>query len=170
DLPEVALVAILDADKEGFLRNERSLVQTIGRAARNADGKVIMYADKTTESMRLSIDETNRRRAKQHAYNEANGITPKTVIKSHDRIMGQTKVADSKRNAKVYVENNPEEMDVAADPVIQYLSREKLEKLITQTQKRMEAAAKELNFMEAARLRDEWMGLKKRLETINLGK
>ncbi|MDO6439833.1 excinuclease ABC subunit UvrB [Cyclobacterium sp. 1_MG-2023] len=170
DLPEVALVAILDADKEGFLRNERSLVQTIGRAARNAEGKVIMYADKTTESMRLSIDETNRRRAKQHAYNEANGITPKTVIKSHDRIMGQTKVADSKRNAKVYVENNPEEMDVAADPVIQYLSREKLEKLITQTQKRMEAAAKELNFMEAARLRDEWMGLKKRLETINLGK
>ncbi|AEL25072.1 excinuclease ABC subunit UvrB [Cyclobacterium marinum] len=170
DLPEVALVAILDADKEGFLRNERSLVQTIGRAARNAEGKVIMYADKTTESMRLSIEETNRRRAKQHAYNEENGITPKTVIKSHDRIMGQTKVADSKRNAKVYVENNPEEMDVAADPVIQYLSREKLEKLITQTQKRMEAAAKELNFMEAARLRDEWTGLKKRLEIINVGK
>lgn len=170
DLPEVALVAILDADKEGFLRNERSLVQTIGRAARNAEGKVIMYADKTTESMRLSIDETNRRRAKQHAYNIENGITPTTVIKSHDRIMGQTKVADSKRNAKVYVENNPEDMDVAADPVIQYLSREKLEKLIDQTKKRMEAAAKELNFMEAARLRDEWMGLKKRLETINVGK
>ncbi|AKP50670.1 excinuclease ABC subunit UvrB [Cyclobacterium amurskyense] len=170
DLPEVALVAILDADKEGFLRNVRSLVQTIGRAARNSEGKVIMYADKTTESMRLSIDETNRRRAKQIAYNEENNITPTTVIKSHDRIMGQTKVADSKKNAKIYVENNPEEMDVAADPVIQYLSREKLEKLVTQTQKRMEAAAKELNFMEAARLRDEWMGLKKRLEIINVGK
>lgn len=170
DLPEVALVAILDADKEGFLRNVRSLVQTIGRAARNSEGKVIMYADKTTESMRLSIDETNRRRAKQIAYNEENNITPTTVIKSHDKIMGQTKVADSKKNAKIYVENNPEEMDVAADPVIQYLSREKLEKLVTQTQKRMEAAAKELNFMEAARLRDEWMGLKKRLEIINVGK
>jgi len=170
DLPEVALVAIFDADKEGFLRNVKSLVQTIGRAARNSEGKVIMYADKTTESMRLSIDETNRRRARQMAYNEENGITPTTVIKSHDRIMGQTKVADSKRNAKIYVENNPEDVDVAADPVIQYLSREKLEKLITQTQKRMEAAAKELNFMEAARLRDEWMGLKKRLEIINVGK
>lgn len=169
DLPEVALVAILDADKEGFLRNERSLVQTIGRAARNSEGKVIMYADKVTESMQSAIDETNRRRAKQKEYNEAHGITPTTVIKSRDRIMGQTKVADSKRNAKVYVENNPEEVDVAADPVIQYLSREKLEKLIKQTQKRMEAAAKELNFMEAARLRDEWMGLQKRLETLNGG-
>jgi excinuclease ABC subunit B len=170
DLPEVALVAILDADKEGFLRNERSLVQTIGRAARNSEGKVIMYADKTTGSMRMAIDETDRRRAKQKAYNAENGITPTTVIKSHDRIMGQTKVADSKRNAKIYVENNPEEADVAADPVIQFLSKEKLEKLITQTQKRMEAAAKELNFMEAARLRDEWMGLKKRLEIISAGK
>ncbi|NHE57052.1 excinuclease ABC subunit UvrB [Cyclobacterium plantarum] len=169
DLPEVALVAILDADKEGFLRNERSLVQTIGRAARNENGKVVMYADKTTDSMQLAIDETNRRRARQKEYNETHGITPKTVIKSHDRIMGQTKVADSKRNAKIYVENNPEEVDVAADPIIQYLSKDKLEKLIKQTQKRMEAAAKELNFMEAARLRDEWMGLKKRLETLNGG-
>lgn len=169
DLPEVALVAILDADKEGFLRNERSLVQTIGRAARNSEGRVIMYADKVTESMQSAIDETNRRRVKQKAYNEEHGITPTTVIKSRDRIMGQTKVADSKRNAKIYVENNPEEVDVAADPVIQYLSREKLEKLTKQTQKRMEAAAKELNFMEAARLRDEWLGLQKRLETLNGG-
>ncbi|WP_154856789.1 excinuclease ABC subunit UvrB [Cyclobacterium xiamenense] len=169
DLPEVALVAILDADKEGFLRNERSLVQTIGRAARNSEGRVIMYADKVTESMQSAMDETNRRRAKQKEYNEAHGITPTTVIKSRERIMGQTKVADSKRNAKVYVENNPEDVDVAADPVIQYLSREKLEKLIKQTQKRMEAAAKELNFMEAARLRDEWLGLQKRLETLNGG-
>ncbi|SHM40315.1 Excinuclease ABC subunit B [Cyclobacterium lianum] len=167
DLPEVALVAILDADKEGFLRNERSLVQTIGRAARNEFGKVVMYADTTTESMQLAIDETNRRRARQKEYNEEHGITPKTVIKSHDRIMGQTKVADSKRNAKIYVENNPEEADVAADPIVQYLSKDKLEKLIKQTQKRMEAAARELNFMEAARLRDEWTGLKKRLETLN---
>ncbi|MDN3689738.1 excinuclease ABC subunit UvrB [Cyclobacterium jeungdonense] len=169
DLPEVALVAILDADKEGFLRNERSLVQTIGRAARNSEGRVIMYADKVTDSMQSAIDETNRRRVKQKTYNEEHGITPTTVIKSRDRIMGQTKVADSKRNAKIYVENNPEEVDVAADPVIQYLSREKLEKLTKQTQKRMEAAAKELNFMEAARLRDEWIGLQKRLETLNGG-
>ncbi|WP_339925393.1 excinuclease ABC subunit UvrB [uncultured Cyclobacterium sp.] len=170
DLPEVALVAIFDADKEGFLRNVKSLVQTIGRAARNSEGKVIMYADKTTESMQFAIEETNRRRARQIAYNDENDITPTTVIKSRDKIMGQTKVADSKKNAKIYVENNPEDIDIAADPVIQYLSREKLEKLITQTQKRMEAAAKELNFMEAARLRDEWMGLKKRLDIINVGK
>ncbi|MEX2513403.1 MAG: excinuclease ABC subunit UvrB [Cyclobacteriaceae bacterium] len=167
DLPEVALVAILDADKEGFLRNERSLVQTIGRAARNEFGKVIMYADKVTNSMQVAMDETNRRRAKQMAYNEAHGIVPTTIIKSKERIMGQTKVADSKRNPKIYVENNPEEMDVAADPVIQYLSKEKLEKLSLQTQKRMEAAARELNFMEAARLRDEWIGLKKRLKELN---
>ncbi|MEX0884116.1 MAG: helicase-related protein, partial [Cyclobacteriaceae bacterium] len=167
DLPEVALVAILDADKEGFLRNERSLVQTIGRAARNEFGKVIMYADKVTNSMQVAMDETNRRRAKQMAYNEAHGIVPTTIIKSKERIMGQTKVADSKRNPKIYVENNPEEMDVAADPVIQYLSKEKLEKLSLQTQKRMEAAARELNFMEAARLRDEWLGLKKRLKELN---
>ncbi len=169
DLPEVALVAILDADKEGFLRNERSLVQTIGRAARNEFGRVIMYADKVTGSMQVAMDETNRRREKQQAYNEEHGIVPTTVIKSKERIMGQTKVADSKRNAKIYVENDPENVDVAADPVIQYLSKEKLEKLITQTQKRMEAAAKELNFMEAARLRDEWMGLKKRFEELKNG-
>lgn len=169
DLPEVALVAILDADKEGFLRNERSLVQTIGRAARNSEGRVIMYADKITESMQLAIDETRRRRSLQMAYNEENGITPTTVIKSRDKIMGQTKVADSKRNAKVYAEPMPGEAQIAADPVVQYLSKDKLEKLIAQTQKQMEKAAKELNFMEAARLRDEWQGLKKRLEEIQRG-
>ncbi|NVK48576.1 MAG: UvrB/UvrC motif-containing protein, partial [Cyclobacteriaceae bacterium] len=169
DLPEVALVAILDADKEGFLRNERSLVQTIGRAARNSEGRVIMYADHITDSMQMAIDETKRRRALQMAYNEEHGITPKTVIKSREKIMGQTKVADSKKNAKVYAEPMPGEGAIAADPVVQYLSKEKLEKLISQTQKQMEKAAKELNFMEAARLRDEWMSLKNRLAELNQG-
>ncbi|WP_100629216.1 excinuclease ABC subunit UvrB [Algoriphagus formosus] len=169
DLPEVALVAILDADKEGFLRNERSLVQTIGRAARNSEGRVIMYADHITDSMQMAIDETKRRRSLQMAYNEEHGITPKTVIKSRDKIMGQTKVADSKKNAKVYAEPMPGETAIAADPVVQYLGKEKLEKLIAQTQKQMEKAAKELNFMEAARLRDEWMALKNRLAQLEQG-
>lgn len=168
DLPEVSLVAILDADKEGFLRNERSLVQTIGRAARNENGKVIMYADRVTESMRMAIDETKRRRGVQMAYNEAHGIIPTTVRKSKEKILGQTKVADSKKNAKVYEEPSFNvESTIAADPVVQYLSKDKLEKLITQTQKQMEKAAKELNFMEAARLRDEWQGLKNRLAELS---
>jgi excinuclease ABC subunit B len=169
DLPEVSLVAILDADKEGFLRNERSLVQTIGRAARNDRGRVIMYADKTTASMQMAIDETNRRRSIQIAYNEAHGITPMTVVKSKDKILGQTKVADSKRNARIYDDYLDPEAQVAADPVVQYLSKDKLEKLIGQTQKMMEKAAKDLNFMEAARLRDEWQGLKNRLDQLNRG-
>ncbi|WP_296701052.1 excinuclease ABC subunit UvrB [Algoriphagus sp.] len=167
DLPEVSLVAILDADKEGFLRNERSLVQTIGRAARNQEGRVIMYADKITPSMKMAIDETKRRRAIQIEYNKENGITPMTVIKSREKIMGQTKVADSKRNAKIYAEPMPGDGVMAADPVVQYLSKDKLEKLILQTQKQMEKAAKELNFMEAARLRDEWQSQKKRLEELS---
>lgn len=169
DLPEVSLVAILDADKEGFLRNERSLVQTIGRAARNENGRVIMYADKVTDSMKLAIDETKRRRGVQMEYNEKHGITPTTILKSRDRIMGQTKVADSKKNAKLYQENLELEAMVAADPLVQYLSKEKLEKLIASTQKQMEKVAKELNFMEAARLRDEWQGMKNRLADLERG-
>lgn len=166
DLPEVALVAILDADKEGFLRNERSLVQTIGRAARNSEGRVLMYADQITPSMQSAINETLRRRALQLAYNAEHGIIPTTVLKSRDKIMGQTKVAEAKKNAKIYAEPVVYQADVAADPLVQYLSKEKLAKLVQQTQQAMEKAAKELNFMEAARLRDEWQGLKKRLEEL----
>jgi excinuclease ABC subunit B len=160
DLPEVSLVAILDADKEGFLRNERSLVQTIGRAARNENGAVLMYADKITDSMQRAIDETNRRRSKQMEYNLENGITPRTIMKSKESIMGQTKVADANlKSRKVYVE--PETTSVAADPVVAYMGKDDLEKLIQKTQKNMEKAAKELDFIEAARLRDELFELKK---------
>ncbi len=166
DLPEVSLVAILDADKEGFLRNQRSLVQTIGRAARNENGKVIMYADKTTESMRLAIDETYRRRKKQIDYNLEHGITPKTIIRSKESILGQTKVADSKKSTKrYYIES--EEKSLAADPVISYLSKEELQKMAERTRKAMEKAAKELEFIEAARLRDEYLALQKAIEEKN---
>ena len=162
DLPEVSLVAILDADKEGFLRNERSLVQTIGRAARNEEGKVIMYADRMTGSMQVAIDETNRRRSIQMAYNLKHNITPKTVLKSKESIMGQTKVADSKKSTKqYYVESD--EQTVAADPVVAYMTKEQLTKLQLQTQKSMEKAAKDLDFIEAARLRDEMLEIKKML-------
>jgi excinuclease ABC subunit B len=160
DLPEVSLVAILDADKEGFLRNERSLVQTIGRAARNANGRVIMYADTITESMQQAIDETNRRRKIQQDYNLANGITPKTILRNKDSILGQTKVADSKKSVKKYYVEN-EERSLAADPVMAYLSLEEMTKLADQTRRAMEKAAKELEFMEAARLRDEYLALQK---------
>ena len=164
DLPEVSLVAILDADKEGFLRNQRSLVQTIGRAARNENGRVIMYADSITESMQIAIDETNRRRKIQLDYNLANGIVPKTILRSKDSILGQTKVADSKRAVKnYYVES--EELTMAADPVVAYLSTEELTKMADRTRKAMEKAAKELEFMEAAKLRDEYMALQKMIES-----
>lgn len=159
DLPEVSLVAILDADKEGFLRNERSLVQTIGRAARNENGVCIMYADKITGSMQVAIDETNRRRSKQMEYNVAHGITPKTIMKSRESIMGQTKVADS-RKAPTKAYTGPSETSVAADPVVAYMSKSELEKLIQTTQKNMEKSAKELDFIEATRLRDELGQLK----------
>jgi excinuclease ABC subunit B len=160
DLPEVSLVAILDADKEGFLRNQRSLVQTIGRAARNVNGRVIMYADSVTESMRQAIDETDRRRKIQEDYNVAHGITPRTIIRSKQEIFKQTKVADSKKAPKrYYIED--EEKSMAADPVVAYMSKDDLLKLSDTTKKAMEKAAKELEFVEAARLRDEYLALQK---------
>lgn len=168
DLPEVSLVAVLDADKEGFLRSDRSLTQTAGRAARNVDGKVIFYADKITESMRMTMDETARRREKQMAYNQANGITPRGIIKSKEEIMGQTAVLDirgkKESKQKYYVE--PEETSMVADPVVEYLSADKLQKLIQETRKKMEKAARELDFMEAARLRDEMFLYEERLKDL----
>lgn len=165
DLPEVSLVAILDADKEGFLRSERSLTQTAGRAARNLNSKVIMYADKITDSMQRTIDETNRRREKQMAYNNENNITPRQIIKSTGSIMGQTAVAGSSPAAsKAYIEN--QEFSLAADPVVKYMSREQLDKAIMQSRKAMEKAAKELDFIEAARLRDEMLALQEMLKEV----
>lgn len=160
DLPEVSLVAILDADKEGFLRNQRSLVQTIGRAARNVNGLVLMYADTVTDSMQMAIDETNRRRKTQMDYNIKHGITPTTITRSKDDIMRQTKVADSKRTIKKYYVEE-EEKTLAADPVAAYMTKDELIKMSDRTKKAMEKAAKELEFMEAARLRDEYLALQK---------
>ncbi len=159
DLPEVSLVAILDADKEGYLRNERSLVQTIGRAARNEKGKVIMYADKVTGSMKLAIDETNRRRSIQMEYNEKHGITPTSVKKDKSEILRQTGVADKKKGAKKYYIE--EEKSIAADPVVSYMSKDQLQKLANETRRKMEKAAKDLDFMEAAKLRDELLEVEK---------
>jgi len=155
DLPEVSLVAILDADKEGFLRSERSLTQTAGRAARNINSRVIMYADKITDSMRRTISETTRKREKQLAYNEANNITPSQIVKNIASIMGQTLVAGvpDKTGGKFYVE--PDDVSVAADPVVKYLGTGGLQKAIDKIRKSMEKAVKELDFVEAARLRDE---------------
>ncbi len=163
DLPEVSLVAILDADKEGFLRNVKSLIQTIGRAARNSQGRVIMYADQITKSMQVAIDETNRRRRIQAEYNARHNITPQTVIKSTAAILEQTKVADAKKESKKYY-TEPDNSTLAADPVTAYMSREELEKQIKVTQKKMEKAAKELDFIEAARYRDELDILKEQLK------
>jgi excinuclease ABC subunit B len=163
DLPEVSLVAILDADKEGFLRSERSLTQTAGRAARNVDGKVIMYADKITNSMERTIDETNRRRVKQISYNEERGLVPTALKKSKESIMEQTKVADSnEKPSKAYIE--PEKTSIAADPVIQYLKVDQLLNMVKKKQTEMESAAKELDFINAARLRDEITALKELAE------
>ena len=164
DLPEVSLVAIMDADKEGFLRDIRSLIQTIGRAARNDKGKVLMYADRTTGSMQKAIDETNRRRAKQLAYNEEHGITPKTILKSKEAIMEQTSVADAKPVRKLYTE--PQELNVAADPVVAYMSKAQLSKLITDTKLQMETAARDFDFLAAARYRDEMAQLQERLAQL----
>ena len=162
DLPEVSLVAILDADKEGFLRSERSLIQTSGRAARNLNSKVIMYADKITNSMQVTIDETNRKREKQLLYNQKNNITPAQIRKSVEAIHGQTSVAGMGAAArKVYMEK--ETTDIAADPVVAYMGSEQLQKAINRTRKEMEKAAKALDFFEAAKYRDELFALEKLL-------
>ncbi|PRD52575.1 excinuclease ABC subunit UvrB [Sphingobacterium gobiense] len=164
DLPEVTLVAILDADKEGFLRSERSLIQTIGRAARNDKGRVIMYADQMTDSMRVTIDETNRRREKQIAYNEKHGIVPRTVGKTREEILEQTSVADFKPGeAKAYVEPDATAF-IAADPVMEYLGDKEMKKAIENVRRKMEKAAKEMDFLEAAKLRDEMFVMEKLYE------
>ncbi len=170
DLPEVSLVAILDADKEGFLRNERSLVQTVGRAARNVNGRVIMYADRVTDSMRFTIEETLRRRHKQIEYNFKHQITPvqagrKKISQSY---LSATEVTVDGKLIKTYVE--PDEFNIAADPVVQYMSHDDLKKQISRIKTSMAKAAKELNFVEAARLRDEMYILEKVLNDKNQDK
>lgn len=165
DLPEVSLVAILDADKEGFLRNERSLVQTVGRAARNVNGQVIMYADKITDSMQRTIDETQRRRKKQIEYNFKNKITPVQAGRKQiaDSALGGIEVTLNGKLVKAYVES--EEISLAADPVVQYMDAEELKKQIAKLKSAMIKASKDMNFIEAARLRDEMYSLEKILES-----
>lgn len=160
DLPEVSLVAVLDADKEGFLRSHRSLTQTAGRAARNINGKVIFYADKITESMQQTIDETNRRREKQLAYNERHGITPKQIVKNTVSVLGGGRLQTA-TETYAYVEPEP---SLVADPVVQYMTRPQLEKAIAQARKQMTEAAKKLDFLEAAQYRDEMLKLQDMLD------
>ena len=160
DLPEVSLVCILDADKEGFLRNVRSLVQTSGRAARNVNGRVIMYADRMTDSMRITIEETERRRQKQIAYNYKNGITPvqagkKALLSPNSGV----EVTVDGKLVRTYIE--PDEISFAADPVTQYMSKDEIKKQITKIKTAMLRASKEMDFNEAARLRDEMYALEK---------
>jgi excinuclease ABC subunit B len=166
DLPEVSLVAILDADKEGFLRNVRSLTQTAGRAARNVNGRVIFYADKITKSMQMTMDETERRREKQIAFNTEHGITPTTIIRSTEQIFKQTSVLDGKQPSVGYYVEAEQNLGMVADPLEQYLSKPQLEKLLAETKSRMQKAAKDMDFMEAARLRDEMFKLEKKVKEI----
>ena len=182
DLPEVSLVAILDADKEGFLRSHRSLTQTVGRAARNLNGMVIMYADKITDSMRLTIEETERRRKMQLAYNEANGITPQAIVKARNKIVGLDKevVEDIKAPrlskgatkqqpaaASPYYDEFSTRVDIAAEPVIAYMNASELQRAITRLRADMLKAAKDMEFMEAARLRDEILQMEDKIRSIN---
>jgi excinuclease ABC subunit B len=182
DLPEVSLVAILDADKEGFLRNHKSLTQTAGRAARHLNGEVIMYADKITESMQLTIDETERRRALQLAYNEKHGIVPKAIVKARNAVIGhedeeevesrfksKQQKAKDKRNAgkksaaKIYEQELTNEVNIAADPIMPYMNVDELQRHINRLRTQMVDAAKQMEFMEAARLRDEILKMEQRL-------
>ncbi|MBL6730226.1 MAG: excinuclease ABC subunit UvrB [Bacteroidia bacterium] len=167
DLPEVSLVAILDADKEGFLRSERSLVQTVGRAARNVNGKVIMYADKITKSMKITIEETERRRELQIKYNQENGIKPETIIRSKEAVFDKSDLDEKSSLEKI---TNPYQKvnsyDMVADPLVEYLDKDSLKKAIENTKIMMLKAAKEMDFMEAARLRDSMNELEKKLKEI----
>jgi excinuclease ABC subunit B len=168
DLPEVSLVAILDADKEGFLRSHRSLTQTAGRAARNVNGKVIMYADTITESMQQTIDETNRRRTIQMKYNEEHHITPKQIVKAINDVLptGEDTEQESRKREsnypKPYLE--PEIGAFAADPIVKKMTKAELEQSIADTKAMMEEAAKNLDFIQAAQYRDEVLRLQEELE------
>jgi excinuclease ABC subunit B len=168
DLPEVSLVAILDADKEGFLRSKRSLVQTVGRAARNVNGKVIMYADKITESMKVTIEETERRRALQIKYNQENGIKPETIIRSKEAVFDRTN-RDEKSSLEMITnpyQKTKSNLGMVADPSVEYTDKNSLNKAIEETKKMMLKAAKEMDFMEAARLRDNMNELENKLKEI----
>jgi excinuclease ABC subunit B len=160
DLPEVSLVAIIDADKEGFLRSERSLMQTAGRTARNVNGKVIMYADVITESMRKTITETNRRRKLQRQYNDENNISPKTIYKSVEEILSSTSIADVRKKE----DKSPFTFSKVAEPVIKYMSNDQKRDLIEQLTEQMYQAAKDLEFERAASIRDEIGQLKKMIK------
>ena len=167
DLPEVSLVAILDADKEGFLRSERSLVQTVGRAARNVNGKVIMYADKVTNSMKKTIEETERRRELQIKYNQENGIKPETIIRSKEAVFDKSDFDEKSSLEKITNPyQNVNSYDIVADPLVEYLDKDSLKKAIENTKIMMLKAAKEMDFMEAARLRDSMNELEKKLKEI----